>query len=208
MTQQRRLSSLGTNVATPTHSPSSKGVIAQVELTMDKSLQLPACNEMEVMVKAPGGVAGKTCSMATRKSKRSAITILRVPGWPTEPPRRGSGCAKRGGYCSDGGTGGAHFGVNAVGVGPNTTAIVPNEKQETLWDMVAATADSLDCSQQNLLFSLLLEFADVLPQTLITWGEQELSFIQLTQEVPHPFVNRIAESHSYFGKKPSSCKAC
>ena len=41
-------------------SPVRGTVIAQVELTLDKPVRLPACSEMELMVKTPGGVAGKT----------------------------------------------------------------------------------------------------------------------------------------------------
>ena len=47
-------------VVTLTHSSVRESIVAEVDLTMDRSLQLLAYSAMEVMVKTPGGVAGKT----------------------------------------------------------------------------------------------------------------------------------------------------
>ena len=51
--------------------------------------------------------------------------------------------------------------ANAVGEAPSTTAEVLSEQQKTLWDMVVAAGSSLNSIQQEQLFFLLLEFADV-----------------------------------------------
>ena len=62
----------------------SKSVVAQVELMLDKSLQLPACSEMEVMIKAPGGVAGKTWILKTTNSRRFAVAVACAIVHPNE----------------------------------------------------------------------------------------------------------------------------
>ena len=71
-------------VVTLTNSSMSKSVVAQVELMLDKSLQLPACSEMEVMIKAPGGVAGKTWILKTTNSRRSAVAVTCAIVHPNE----------------------------------------------------------------------------------------------------------------------------
>ena len=71
-------------VVTLTNSSMSKSVVAQVELMLDKSLQLPACSEMEVMIKAPGGVAGKTWILKTTNSRRSAVAVACAIVHPNE----------------------------------------------------------------------------------------------------------------------------
>ena len=72
-------------VVTLTNSSMSKSVVAQVELMLDKSLQLPACSEMEVMIKAPGGVAGKTWILKT--TKVSGMASSQCVKWSTHVSR-------------------------------------------------------------------------------------------------------------------------
>ena len=196
----------------------SKSVIAQVELTLDKSLQLPACSEMEVMIKASGGVAGKTWILETSNSTRSAVAVTRAIAHPNEGkvlvlplnPRDEAVTMQNGAAIAlmdelEEPT----FGANAVGLDPTPTAIVPNEKQEALWDMVAATRDLLDSSQQKLLLSLLLEFADVFALNSDDFGRAGTVSHRMTLEVSHPSVSRFAESHSSARKRLSSCfKTC
>ena len=146
-------------------------------MTLDKSLQLPAYSEMEVMVKAPGGAGEKTWILVTSSSKRSAVAVARALVHPTEGkvpvcllnPQDEAVTVPNGAAiavmeelkeptC----------GANTVKVDLSATARVPNEKQEVLWEMGAAPGDALDSRQQKLLFSLLLEFVNVLPRTLAT----------------------------------------
>lgn len=53
-----------------TKSSMSKSVVVQVKLMLGKSLQFPACSEMEVVIKAPGSVSGKTWIFETSNSRR------------------------------------------------------------------------------------------------------------------------------------------
>ena len=65
-------------VVTLTNSSTSKSVVVQVELTLDKSQKLPAYSEMKVMIKAPGSVAGKTWILETSNSRRNAVAVARA----------------------------------------------------------------------------------------------------------------------------------
>ena len=84
---------------------------------LDRSLQLLACSEMEVMIKAPGSVSGKTWILETSNSKRTAVAVACNVIHPSEVkvpvcllnPQRGSDRAKWSSNRSDGRTGRDHF---------------------------------------------------------------------------------------------------
>ena len=141
-----------------------------MELTLDKPVRLPACSEMELMVKTPGDVAGKTWILETSNSKKSPVAVARAivcPAGEKVPVRLLNPRDEV--VTVTNGTPIAVMeeieepiaGANAVGEAPSTTAEVPSEQQKTLWDMVVAAGSSLNSIQQEQLFFLLLEFADV-----------------------------------------------